>query len=188
MPIHEIRPKNRRIHPNLWLFQMGKAMVNHQIWGCNGTSVPKIMVKLGSWDLLHQGIDLLNGGILLSSEGQVHHGDVRGWARLGNRLVINEAMGCREGNGCCVQNRWIYTIFIGMVISLLGFWGTVPYFPDKPVLSHCEAMDSWLGQGLGAVWEFDRNQSIFGYDSGSRRTQNEKMVIWTKVSCPENIL
>ena len=36
------------------------------------------MVKLGSWDLLHQGIDLLNGGILLSSEGQVHHGDVRG--------------------------------------------------------------------------------------------------------------
>ena len=28
--------------------------------------------------LLHQGIDLLNGGVLLSSEGQVHHGDVRG--------------------------------------------------------------------------------------------------------------
>ena len=28
--------------------------------------------------LLHQGIDLLNGGVLLSSEGQVHHGDIRG--------------------------------------------------------------------------------------------------------------
>ena len=29
--------------------------------------------------LLHQAIDLLNGGVLLSREGQVHDGDVWGW-------------------------------------------------------------------------------------------------------------
>ena len=61
--------------------------------------------KLASWDLpfsetslLHQGIDLLNGGVLLSSEGQVDHGDVRCGHALPNRLGINEAWGCGEGN------------------------------------------------------------------------------------------
>ena len=36
--------------------------------------------------LLHQGINLLDGSVLLCSEGQVHHGDIRGWHTLAELL------------------------------------------------------------------------------------------------------
>ena len=61
------------------------------------------MVKLGSWDLLHQGIDLHNGGILLSSEGQVHHGDIRGGHALETGWGSMKPWGV--GKGMAVASR-----------------------------------------------------------------------------------
>ena len=46
--------------------------------------------------LLHQGIDLLNGGVLLSSEGQVHHGDIRGGHTWEDGRSGGEPMHSRE--------------------------------------------------------------------------------------------
>mmetsp|Transcript_3228 Transcript_3228/g.3973 ORF Transcript_3228/g.3973 Transcript_3228/m.3973 type:complete len:359 (-) Transcript_3228:18-1094(-) len=73
----------------------------------------KDALHVGLGCLLHQGIDLLNGGVLLSSEGQIHHGHIWSWhaeghagqLALGGWQDLTHSLGCTRGAGNNVARR-----------------------------------------------------------------------------------